>query len=155
MGQESGLLMVAAIVFLLLLFVVLSGLTDFRAVQRAGLGQRLGYVSHVNAYICLISFVFYLADAFVLMTGVMSHEDTNKLKFFEYLLTCPLMQLCFVLLGGERVTEQRRMHAVTFPVCLLGFGFAAPQSDAERCKMAPNRCRTQQNGPKSMQNAAK
>jgi bacteriorhodopsin len=125
--------------FLLLLVLVLSGETNLYSLQRAKLMDRLTYVSHINAIVCLTSFFFYLLH----IVGALAHYDhhvLNNLTYLEYMTTCPWMMISFVVLGGSNVRDCHTLRAACLTLLTLLFGFTASLASSTLLKIVCFAC---------------
>lgn len=121
---ETGFMIFAASVFLVLLAYAISGGQNLSKLQRAPLASRLQFVNVVNMYVCFCTFIFYLGHIF----GHMVHIDQNalnKITLAEYLVTCPFMQLSLAVLGGPNCKDKHRGEVASLTILVLGFGCAA------------------------------
>jgi bacteriorhodopsin len=102
----------SALFFACLAFYIIIGNTeaDASVVQRSSLRKRLEYTLTVNLYICFFSCLFnivQLGDEDNVDFGEVNHT-LDLGRPIEWILTCPLMQLCVVIVGGEKVPDYRR-----------------------------------------------
>merc|ERR1719174_1121834 len=98
-----------------------------RGVKRSSLKMRLDYCVTINLYICFFSCLFNVIQLAewddVQIPSVNSTLDLARP--IEWILTCPLMQICLVVLGGERVRESRAVSAPLTSAIILCWGTAS------------------------------
>merc|ERR1719247_1289285 len=98
-----------------------------RVVKRSSLKMRLDYCVTINLYICFFSCLFNVIQLAewddVEIPSVNSTLDLARP--IEWILTCPLMQICLVVLGGERVRESRAVSAPLTSAIILCWGTAS------------------------------
>jgi bacteriorhodopsin len=105
--------------------------TDLHLVQRSILKKRLEFSLAVCLYICffscLFNFVQYGDDDDIALESY-DNRDVPVLDLarpIEWILTCPLMQLCIPIIGGENVKDYRRTSMPLNAVVNLCFGLCA------------------------------
>merc|ERR1719456_359174 len=98
-----------------------------RVVKRSSLKMRLDYCVTINLYICFFSCLFNVIQLAewddVQIPSVNSTLDLARP--IEWILTCPLMQICLVVLGGERVRESRAVSGPLVSAIILCWGTAS------------------------------
>jgi bacteriorhodopsin len=119
-SSQISLLFNAVFFFFVAIYIMNSVLeSDLNIVQRSVFKKRLEYCMFINLYICFFSCLFNIVQ--------FGDEDDVPLPFaedregavldlgrpIEWILTCPLMQLCLPIFGGEKVPDFRRR---TMPV---------------------------------------
>jgi bacteriorhodopsin len=111
----------SAIFFMLMAFYIIysQNETELSVVKRSSLRKRLDYCITVNLYICFFSCLFntvQLGDQDDFRIGDLNHT-LDLGRPIEWIMTCPLMQLCLPLLGGDKVPDSR---TTTMPLTSLG-----------------------------------
>eukprot|EP00928_Gymnodinium_smaydae_P094269 TRINITY_DN7890_c1_g1_i2.p1 TRINITY_DN7890_c1_g1~~TRINITY_DN7890_c1_g1_i2.p1 ORF type:complete len:594 (-),score=103.57 TRINITY_DN7890_c1_g1_i2:405-2138(-) len=101
--------------------------TSMGYVQRASLEKRLTVSCFINTYVGMFSAFFnyfQLTEVDDLIMPESGNYTIDLARPIEWILTCPLMQLCLVLLGGTKIPEERRwlMPSLSVTVLLLGLG---------------------------------
>merc|ERR1719453_289185 len=105
--------------------------TDLALVQRSILKKRVEFTLFVCLYICFFSCLFnclQYGKEDDLKLNYIKSRDTAVLDIarpIEWILTCPLMQLCIPILGGEKVPDYRRMSMPLNAIVILSFGTCA------------------------------
>merc|ERR1719174_3110111 len=98
-----------------------------RGVKRSSLKMRLDYCVTINLYICFFSCLFNVIQLAewddVQIPSVNATLDLARP--IEWILTCPLMQVCLVVVGGERVRESRAVSAPLTSAIILCWGTAS------------------------------
>jgi bacteriorhodopsin len=129
----------AAVFFMFLAFYIIFSMNDIsmRVVKRSSLKMRLDYCVTVNLYICFFSCLFntiQLADwDDVEIPDVNSTLDLARP--IEWILTCPLMQICLVVVGGEKVKESRAVWAPLCSAIILCWGTASALAPWQAMKL--------------------
>jgi bacteriorhodopsin len=119
----------AAVFFMFLAFYIIFSQNDIsmRVVKRSSLKMRLDYCVTINLYICFFSCLFNVIQLAewddVEIPSVNSTLDLARP--IEWILTCPLMQICLVVVGGERVKESRAVSAPMTSAIILCWGTAS------------------------------
>merc|ERR1719160_2365610 len=117
----------SAIFFMLMAFYIIysQNETELSVVKRSSLRKRLDYSITVNLYICFFSCLFntvQLGDQDDFRIGDLNHT-LDLGRPIEWIMTCPLMQLCLPLLGGlASALVQRFVFKFLFYLC-GGFQF--------------------------------
>jgi len=111
----------SSIFFMLMAFYIIysQNETELSVVKRSSLRKRLDYCITVNLYICFFSCLFntvQLGDQDDFRIGDLNHT-LDLGRPIEWIMTCPLMQLCLPLLGGDKVPDSR---TTTMPLTSLG-----------------------------------
>eukprot|EP00929_Paragymnodinium_shiwhaense_P056064 TRINITY_DN28065_c0_g1_i1.p1 TRINITY_DN28065_c0_g1~~TRINITY_DN28065_c0_g1_i1.p1 ORF type:complete len:935 (-),score=330.18 TRINITY_DN28065_c0_g1_i1:254-3058(-) len=96
--------------------------------HKATLEQRLGIATTINTAVCLFSGFFNILqltsiDDFALPRATSFTLDLSRPV--EWVLTCPVMQLSLVLLGGSRIPPYRRYMMPLLSVSVLLCGTAS------------------------------
>jgi bacteriorhodopsin len=106
-------------------YLIFSNSTRMSYIQRASLEKRLNTCCQINTIVAAISCFLNLFQ----MTEVDNWALPGQRQFtvdacrpIEWILTCPLMQLSLVLMGGSRIPEYRRVLMPGFAVVVLLFG---------------------------------
>jgi len=99
--------------------------TKLSFVQRASLEKRMTVCCFINTYVAVFSAFFNYFQ----LTGVddlaLPRASNFTLDFarpLEWLVTCPLMQLVLVLMGGSKIPEYRRTMMPIISAIILCFG---------------------------------
>jgi len=107
------------------LYLVGSNSTRMSYIQKASLEKRLSTICQISVMVAATSaflnfFQLTEVDNFVL--GGSRSMTVDVARPIEWILTCPLMQLKLVLMGGTRIPEYRRtlMPALSAAVLFLG-----------------------------------
>mmetsp|Transcript_47518 Transcript_47518/g.119766 ORF Transcript_47518/g.119766 Transcript_47518/m.119766 type:complete len:502 (-) Transcript_47518:525-2030(-) len=136
MSTDQQMLAVAAYLVCAAIFTVLMGYSTFRSmeplskIQIAPLRTRLHWCIKSNIYICFMSAVLHVLHVtnFEYMISASLGPHVLVIKPVEYLLTCPVMMLTLVVLGGERVPRQRQHECSCLTALVLLSGFFASMS---------------------------
>jgi len=97
-------------------------------VQRAALEKRLTVCCYINMYVAMFSTffnIFQLTNVDDIVLPVESGFNLDVARPIEWVLTCPLMQLSLVLMGGAKLPDYRRYLMPSFSIVILSFGTAA------------------------------
>jgi len=123
----------SAIFFMLMAFYIIysQNETELSVVKRSSLRKRLDYCITVNLYICFFSCLFntvQLGDQDDFRIGDLNHT-LDLGRPIEWIMTCPLMQLCLPLLGGDKVPDSRTtiMPLTSLGILLCGLASALVQ----------------------------
>jgi bacteriorhodopsin len=115
--------------------------TDLQVMQRSTLKKRVEFALAVCLYICffscLFNFIQYGEEDDLVLENVESRDlpVLDLARPIEWMLTCPLMQLCIPILGGENVKEWRRWSMPLNSFTILCFGMSAMLSWDFRAKL--------------------
>eukprot|EP00928_Gymnodinium_smaydae_P029911 TRINITY_DN2238_c0_g2_i1.p1 TRINITY_DN2238_c0_g2~~TRINITY_DN2238_c0_g2_i1.p1 ORF type:complete len:574 (+),score=87.10 TRINITY_DN2238_c0_g2_i1:79-1800(+) len=99
--------------------------TSMGYVQRASLEKRLTVACFLNTYIGMFSAFFnyfQLTEVDNLIMPENGNYTIDLARPIEWVLTCPIMQLILVILGGTKIPEERRWLMPSLSVTVLGFG---------------------------------
>merc|ERR1719181_1102070 len=111
--------------------------STFTVVKRSSLRKRLDYAITINLYICFFSCLFNTIQLGefddVELPDVNSTLDLARP--IEWILTCPLMQICLVVVGGERVKESRAVSAPMTSAIILCWGTASALAPWQAMKL--------------------
>mmetsp|Transcript_97614 Transcript_97614/g.252444 ORF Transcript_97614/g.252444 Transcript_97614/m.252444 type:complete len:971 (-) Transcript_97614:397-3309(-) len=102
--------------------------TRLSFVQKASLEKRLTVCCFLNIYVAMFSAffnVFQLTDVDDAILPETGDFVLDLSRPIEWVLTCPLMQLTLVLMGGAKIPEYRRYVMPLFSVVILTFGFTS------------------------------
>jgi bacteriorhodopsin len=123
----------SSIFFMLMAFYIIysQNETELSVVKRSSLRKRLDYCITVNLYICFFSCLFntvQLGDQDDFRIGDLNHT-LDLGRPIEWIMTCPLMQLCLPLLGGDKVPDSRTttMPLTSLMILLCGLSSALVQ----------------------------
>jgi len=97
-------------------------------VQRAALEKRLTVCCFLNMYVAMFSTFFNIFQLTNVDDAVLPSESGFVLDVarpIEWVLTCPLMQLSLVLMGGAKLPDYRRYLMPSFSVMILSCGTTA------------------------------
>jgi bacteriorhodopsin len=109
----------------LVVYLVMSNSTRISYIQKASLEKRLGVCCQINTIVASLSaflnfFQLTEVDNWALVGGRSMVVDVARP--LEWILTCPLMQLNLVLMGGSRIPEYRRVLMPGLSATVLAFG---------------------------------
>jgi bacteriorhodopsin len=114
-SSQISLLFSAVFFFFVAIYIMNAVLeSDLNIVQRSVMKKRLEYCMFINLYICFFSCLFNLVqfgdEDDVPLTWAESRDEAvlDLGRPIEWILTCPLMQLCLPIFGGEKVPDFRR-----------------------------------------------
>eukprot|EP00929_Paragymnodinium_shiwhaense_P059334 TRINITY_DN29719_c0_g1_i1.p1 TRINITY_DN29719_c0_g1~~TRINITY_DN29719_c0_g1_i1.p1 ORF type:complete len:950 (-),score=239.80 TRINITY_DN29719_c0_g1_i1:452-3301(-) len=96
--------------------------------QKASLEQRLQISTTINTAVCLFSGFFNILQLTKIDDFALPRDSTFVLDLsrpVEWILTCPIMQLSLVLLGGSRIPSYRRYMMPLMSVSVLLCGTAS------------------------------
>jgi bacteriorhodopsin len=105
---------------------------DIAVVKRSSLRVRLNYCIQVNLYICFFSCLFntvQLMDEDDFTLGTVNHT-LDLGRPIEWIMTCPLMQLCIPIIAGVKVPESRTTIMPLVSVTILVFGLVSALVEA-------------------------
>merc|ERR1719440_1180580 len=109
----------------LVCYLIFSNSTRMSYIQRASLEKRLSVCCQLSTMVAALSAFLN----FFQMTEVDNWALPGQRQFvvdaarpIEWILTCPLMQLSLVLMGGSRIPEYRRVVMPAFSVGVLVLG---------------------------------
>jgi bacteriorhodopsin len=108
-------------------YLIFSNSTRLSYIQRASLEKRLNVCCQLNTIVAAFSAFFNFfqiteVDNFALPGD--RNFTVDAARPIEWICTCPLMQLCLVLMGGSRIPEYRRIMMPMFSVTILLCGAA-------------------------------
>merc|ERR1719174_2058560 len=108
-----------------------------RGVKRSSLKMRLDYWVAIHLYICFFSCLFNVIQlAEWDDVKIPSANATLDLaRPVEWILTCPLMQICLVVVGGEKVKESRAVSAPLVSAIILIWGTASALAPWQSMKL--------------------
>jgi bacteriorhodopsin len=109
----------------LAVYLVVTNTTRLSYIHRASIEKRLNYCCLLNAIVAALSAFLNLfqlteLDNFALPGQRQFVVDTCRP--IEWILTCPLMQLSLVLMGGPRIPDYRRLLMPATSLIVLSFG---------------------------------
>jgi bacteriorhodopsin len=109
----------------LCLYLVGSNSTRVSYIQKASLEKRLSVCCQINTIVASLSAFlnfFQLTEVDNFALGGQRSMTVDVSRPIEWILTCPLMQLNLVLMGGSRIPEYRRtlMPGLSATVLFLG-----------------------------------
>mmetsp|Transcript_40629 Transcript_40629/g.102071 ORF Transcript_40629/g.102071 Transcript_40629/m.102071 type:complete len:963 (+) Transcript_40629:123-3011(+) len=99
--------------------------TKLAFVQRAALEKRLTVCCFLNTYVGFFSAFFNFFQLTDVDDAVLPNSESFTLDLsrpIEWVMTCPIMQLVLVLMGGAKIPEYRRLLMPFFSVFILGCG---------------------------------
>merc|ERR1719498_375477 len=129
-GSKMAQIFSGAIFSALVAYLIFSNSTRLSYIQRASLEKRLMVCCQINTIVASFSAFFNFfqvteVDNWVLPGASGSKEYTvDAARPIEWIMTCPLMQLCLVLMGGSRIPEYRRVLMPALAAIVLLFGAA-------------------------------
>eukprot|EP00445_Apocalathium_hangoei_P006828 CAMPEP_0203854946 /NCGR_PEP_ID=MMETSP0359-20131031/9366_1 /ASSEMBLY_ACC=CAM_ASM_000338 /TAXON_ID=268821 /ORGANISM="Scrippsiella Hangoei, Strain SHTV-5" /LENGTH=726 /DNA_ID=CAMNT_0050771453 /DNA_START=48 /DNA_END=2224 /DNA_ORIENTATION=+ len=97
-------------------------------VQRAALEKRLTVCCFINMYVSMFSTffnIFQLTNVDDAILPVPGGFTLDLARPIEWVLTCPLMQLSLVLMGGAKLPDYRRYLMPSFSISILMCGTTA------------------------------
>jgi len=110
----------------LVLYLVFSNSTRLSYIQRASLEKRLSICCQINTAVAALSAFLNFFQVTEVDNWILPDQrdqyTVDVARPIEWILTCPLMQLCLVLMGGSRIPEYRRVLMPAFSVVTLLFG---------------------------------
>lgn len=102
--------------------------TKLSFIQQAALEKRLTVCCFLGVYVGAFSAFFNFFQLTEVDDVLLDREGSFTLDFsrpLEWIMTCPLMQLALVLMGGSRIPEYRRMVMPGLSVIVLVCGTAS------------------------------
>jgi len=102
--------------------------TKLAFVQRAALEKRLTVCCFLNTYVGFFSAFFNFFQLTQVDDAILPANDGFTMDLarpIEWIMTCPLMQLSLVLMGGAKIPEYRRYMMPGFSVTILLLGTAS------------------------------
>lgn len=102
--------------------------TKLSFIQQAALEKRLTVCCFLGVYVGAFSAFFNFFQLTEVDDVLLDREGSFTLDFsrpLEWIMTCPLMQLALVLMGGSRIPEYRRMVMPGLSVIVLCCGTAS------------------------------
>jgi len=106
-------------------WLTVSNGTKLAFVQRAALEKRLTVCCFLNTYVAFFSTFFNFFQLTAVDDAVLPEAGNFTLDLarpFEWIMTCPLMQLSLVLMGGAKLPEYRRYLMPGFSATILLLG---------------------------------
>ncbi|CAE8645018.1 unnamed protein product [Polarella glacialis] len=113
---------------LLVLWLSFTNGTKLSYIQQASLEKRLTVCCFLCTYVGAFSAFFNFFQLTEVDNFELDRETNFTLDFarpLEWIMTCPLMQLVLVLMGGSRIPEYRRLMMPALSVCTLFCGVAS------------------------------
>mmetsp|Transcript_96999 Transcript_96999/g.250882 ORF Transcript_96999/g.250882 Transcript_96999/m.250882 type:complete len:867 (-) Transcript_96999:185-2785(-) len=107
------------------IWMLVSNGTKLSYIQRASLEKRLATCSAIDTYVALFSAFFNFFQLTEVDDLIIPRASSFVLDFsrpVEWIVTCPMMQVVLVLMGGSRIPEYRRvlMPSLSLAVLLCG-----------------------------------
>jgi len=106
-------------------WLTVSNGTKLAFVQRAALEKRLTVCCFLNTYVAFFSAFFNFFQLTAVDDAVLPTAGNFTLDLarpIEWVMTCPLMQLSLVLMGGAKLPEYRRYLMPSFSATILFLG---------------------------------
>lgn len=127
MGSRMAQLFSGCMFAALAVYLVFSNSTRLTIIQKASFEKRLHVCCQINTIVAAISaflnfFQLTEVDNFLLPTGRNESYSVDVARPLEWILTCPLMQLCLVIMGGPKIPEYRRTMMPGLALIVLLFG---------------------------------
>eukprot|EP00929_Paragymnodinium_shiwhaense_P031167 TRINITY_DN17531_c0_g1_i1.p1 TRINITY_DN17531_c0_g1~~TRINITY_DN17531_c0_g1_i1.p1 ORF type:complete len:934 (-),score=255.29 TRINITY_DN17531_c0_g1_i1:88-2889(-) len=110
------------------MWLIFGNTAKLATAQKASLEQRLTMAATINTAVCLFSGFFNILQLTSIDDFVLPRSTTFVLDLsrpVEWVLTCPIMQLSLVLLGGNRIPPYRRFMMPLLSVSVLLCGTAS------------------------------
>lgn len=113
------------------LWLSVSNGTKLAFVQRAALEKRLTTCCFLSIYVACFSsfFNFFQLTEIQRFALPVKGFTLDLARPIEWVMTCPLMQLSLVLMGGSKIPEYRRYLMPSFSITILGLGTVAALVD--------------------------
>jgi len=124
-GSTMAQVFSGALFSALVVYLIFSNSTRMSYIQRASLEKRLHVCCHINTIVAALSAFFNFFQVTEVDNWFLPGNrnfTVDMARPIEWILTCPLMQLCLVLMGGSRIPEYRRVLMPAFSVVVLAFG---------------------------------
>eukprot|EP00929_Paragymnodinium_shiwhaense_P026510 TRINITY_DN1576_c0_g1_i5.p1 TRINITY_DN1576_c0_g1~~TRINITY_DN1576_c0_g1_i5.p1 ORF type:complete len:763 (+),score=260.78 TRINITY_DN1576_c0_g1_i5:236-2524(+) len=115
------------------LYLIFANGTKLSFIHRASLEKRLTVCCFINTYVGVFSAFFNFFQITEVDNIPIPRDSQFVLDFarpVEWILTCPLMQLVLVLLGGSRIPEIRRTIMPMLSMIILVWGTASMLLDS-------------------------
>jgi bacteriorhodopsin len=134
MVEASNVSVLFSAIFFFFLGVMIVGQHipgDLAIVQRSVLKKRLEYSMFLCLYICFFSCLFNVIQYGPQDDAIFDNIDARDTVILdigrpiEWVLTCPLMQLCLPIIGGEKVPDYRRFTMPANSAIILVWGVSA------------------------------
>jgi len=127
MGAKMAQIFSGTLFFALVAYLVFSNSTRLSYIQRASLEKRLNVCCQISTIVAALSsflnfFQVTEVDNWMLPGGRSFVVDVARP--IEWIVTCPLMQLSLVLMGGSRIPEYRRVFMPLTALTVLFLGSA-------------------------------
>jgi bacteriorhodopsin len=111
----------------LVLYLIFANSTKMAYIQRASLEKRLSVCCHIHTMVAATSAFlnfFQITEVDNWFMPDNNNYTVDMARPLEWILTCPLLQLCIVLLGGQRIPEYRRIMMPCLAAVVVAIGAA-------------------------------
>lgn len=127
LGSKIAQIFSGVMFSVLVMYLTFSNSTRLSYIQRASLEKRLNVCCTINCMVAAISAAlnfFQITEVDNWMLPGTRDMVVDVARPLEWILTCPMMQLCLVLMGGSRIPEYRRVLMPSLAAIVLVFGTA-------------------------------